>query len=124
MTHNPEYRRLINSGRWRRLRHAVLERDPFCADCALAGVTRSATEVHHVVPVETVRGRGAMERLCFDTGNLVGLCHDCHRRRHQELGKNGAEEKRRREDRQREAFRKKYFGEDPGGGFQNGEGAL
>jgi 5-methylcytosine-specific restriction endonuclease McrA len=51
----------------------VLERDDY--RCLSAGCPRTATEVHHRVPV--AQG-GAM----FDAANLVSLCRDCHRAAH------------------------------------------
>lgn len=58
---------------WNRVRAAVLERDDF--RCQNDGCTRTATEVHHRVPLH--RG-GAM----FDESNLVSLCRDHHRELH------------------------------------------
>lgn len=84
------YRRLIQSGRWRQLRARVLAESPLCADCLARGLSRSAAEVHHVTPVETGPTPEARERLAFERGNLVGLCHRCHVERHRELGKNSA----------------------------------
>lgn len=122
MSRDPEYIRLINSSRWRNLRYAILDRNPFCHDCETEGISRSASEVHHILPVEAARSRSAMERRCYDPDNLVALCHECHKRRHRELGKNGREERRKREESQVKSFRQKYFSEDPGGIFGEGGG--
>lgn len=58
------------SGEWRRLRAAVLARDPVCAS---RGCGRPAVHVDHVVP----RSRGGADTL----GNLRGACASCHNRR-------------------------------------------
>ena len=58
------------SGEWRRLRAAVLARDPVCAS---RGCGRPAVHVDHVVP----RSRGGADTL----GNLRGACQSCHNRR-------------------------------------------
>lgn len=58
---------------WGRVRAAVLDRDDY--RCQTDGCQRTATEVHHRVPV--AQG-GAM----FDETNLVSLCRDCHRVAH------------------------------------------
>jgi 5-methylcytosine-specific restriction protein A len=56
---------------WKHARALKLARDPLCEECKLHGVTRAATQVHHVVPLEQ---GGA---LC-DLGNLRSLCSACH----------------------------------------------
>ena len=56
--------------RWRRIREAVLNADPLCAECRRQGRTVAAREVDHVVPVER-GGTDARE-------NLQGLCRPCH----------------------------------------------
>lgn len=53
--------------RWRRIRLSVLRQQPLCA---ADGCTRSATDVHHRVPLDA---GGTNHR-----DNLVGLCHQCH----------------------------------------------
>lgn len=67
------------------MRAAVLSAQPFCADCALEGYLTPATEVHHKVPVDEGASPEKMAALCFDASNVVGLCHDCHVKRHVDL---------------------------------------
>lgn len=79
------YRRIINSKRWRRAREEKLRRQPLCEDCLSAGRAVPATEVHHVVPLSRGRSYGEMERLAFDVVNLRSLCRDCHAAAHRRL---------------------------------------
>ena len=58
------------SGEWRRLRKAVLARDPVCAS---RGCGRPSSHADHIVP----RSRGGADTLV----NLRGACQSCHNRR-------------------------------------------
>jgi len=55
---------------WRRLRAAVLRREPLCRACAAAGRVTAAREVDHIVP----RRAGGPDA----SSNLQGLCKPCH----------------------------------------------
>lgn len=85
MPKDREYRRMIHTGRWLRLRREVLTRHPLCARCEAEGYVTAATEVHHRVPVESAVNPGERERLMYDPKNLVPLCHRCHVKTHTEL---------------------------------------
>ena len=61
---------------WRRLSERVRKENPLCHDCFSAGRTSPSTEVHHIVPVEV------NPALRLVLGNLVALCHQCHKDRH------------------------------------------
>lgn len=111
MAHNPDYRRLINTARWRRLRHSVLEDHPVCERCGVC----AACEVHHRVPVESAPGLRAMERLMFDRGNLQALCRRCHVAAHVEMGRCGRAAAAARIEARRRVALRVLFGEDPGG---------
>ena len=111
------YHSLLNTTAWRSLRKAHLGREPFCHDCATAGVLTPATEVHHITPVATVRDPERMRRMAFDPHNLVGLCHACHVKRHESMGKGTAKENARRQSAAAREFMKKFYGETPGGDF-------
>lgn len=91
-----DYRKLINSRRWRRLRTAELARHPLCADCAAEGYVTAATEVHHLVPVESGRDEAHRAALAYDPANLMALCAGCHRRRHERAELPKKEETKRR----------------------------
>ena len=66
------------SGEWRRLRKAVLARDPVCKT---RGCGRPSTHCDHIVP----RSRGGADTA----DNCRGLCTSCHNRR-SAGGRNGA----------------------------------
>lgn len=78
MSRNPIYIKMINSARWRKLRAEKLRANPICEECMANDASTLASEVHHVVPVESVSGAAAMERLMFNRMNLQSLCHACH----------------------------------------------
>lgn len=65
---DPFYR----SPEWRRLRAAVLERQPVCQT---PGCRKPSVAVDHIVP----RSRGGADTLA----NLRGLCIQCHNQRRQ-----------------------------------------
>ena len=100
MGRDKDYVKMINSARWRELRGRALAAHPLCQDCEAQGLWVPATEVHHVVPVETAFGYAEKERLMFNPTNLRCLCHSCHMREHRDAGKNTREgRKQRRKDR-------------------------
>jgi 5-methylcytosine-specific restriction endonuclease McrA len=96
-TKNPDYRAIITSKRWRELRGAYMLKNEinnggFCEQCVknyFVGGPRPnrATEVHHIVPIETAHTREEMEALAYDESNLMALCRDCHHEAHRQLGK-------------------------------------
>ena len=95
---------IYNSREWKELRRAKLSVQPLCEQCQKdgeaagipGGYIRSATCVHHVVPIETARTKDEMKRLAFDPHNLMALCFACHARIHKELGSNTAKIVRQR----------------------------
>ena len=97
MARDNDYRRMIHTGRWLRLRRDKLSDFPLCERCEEEGRHSLATEVHHVVPVEDAVTRQDKERLMFDYHNLRALCHDCHVRTHTEMGRSGRAYAERRE---------------------------
>lgn len=109
-----KYRKLLNSARWRATRAAQLGRQPFCVDCAMKGVLTEATEVHHVVPVKSIKDPEWMLVRMFDCTNLTSLCHTCHAERHRRMGKNTKEENLTRAREEAAQFCRRFFG-DPGG---------
>ena len=62
-----------HTGAWQRLRIQALNRDHWlCRWCLGEGRLTPATEVHHLIPVETDPSRA------LDLDNLVSLCRVCH----------------------------------------------
>ena len=124
MAKDAEYRKMIHSVRWLRLRRDKLTDEPLCEDCKARGQVRLATEVHHVRPVEDGLTEGDRWRLMFDAHNLRALCHECHVRVHVELGRSGRKLAERRREEQLRLFRERFMeGEEaPGGVFQKGGG--
>lgn len=65
--------------RWKKKRNAILRRDRYkCVRCARYGISRQATEVHHIKPVDEY------PELAFEDRNLLSLCHACHNAQHPE----------------------------------------
>lgn len=105
------YSRLIQSTNWQKIRRSVLRETPLCTDCLENGINTSATEIHHIRPVETAIGDLEMESLCFDRANLVALCHDCHVERHKLLKSHSKESVKANARRATEAFNRRFFEE-------------
>ena len=61
---------------WRELSKRIRTDRPLCEDCLVNDVVRPATEVHHVVPINTNPG------LRLTVSNLKALCKECHDKRH------------------------------------------
>lgn len=100
MSKDQDYRRLIHSPRWVRLRRAMLTAHPLCQQCEAEGYVTPATEVHHRHPVEYGINYAEKRRLMYSPTNLMAVCHDCHVRLHTEMGRSGKEATRRKVDRQ------------------------
>lgn len=74
MTHNWDNKRDVGrlTGRpWRRLRDAVLAREPLCRTCQAQGRIREATQVDHIIPL----AQGGTNAV----SNLAPICADCHK---------------------------------------------
>ena len=95
---------IYNSREWKHLTILKKRANPLCEQCIKdgeaagipGGYIRSATCVHHIVPIETARTKEEMRRLAFDWNNLMSLCKSCHARIHKELGSNTAKIVRQR----------------------------
>lgn len=119
MAKDKDYRRLIHSNRWIKLRRSKLTACPLCEDCKETGRITPATEVHHIKPVEDALNLADKESLMFDIHNLRALCHDCHVAAHVALGRGGKQHAMRRATAHLKRFQEKFLGEnystDPGG---------
>ena len=89
MAKDKDYRRLIHTAQWVRLRRAKLTAFPLCERCREEGRLAPATEVHHIRPVEEGLTLREKEQLMFDPHNLRALCHECHVKTHTEMGRCG-----------------------------------
>lgn len=67
-----------NSKGWRKLREAIMISHPLCYACSLRGITRPATDVHHIVPFQTGVTEEERWKLLLDLDNCVPLCESCH----------------------------------------------
>jgi len=95
---NPEYRRIITSRKWTELRGLKMLKNTinnggFCEECVRrywnegGARPRKATEVHHIVPIESAATREEMEALAYNENNLMAVCSECHRIIHRKMGK-------------------------------------
>ena len=97
---------IYNSREWKELRIMKLRANPLCEQCIKdgeavgipGGYIRSATCVHHIVPIETAKTKEEMRRLALDCGlnGLMALCQSCHAKIHKQLGSNTAKIVRQR----------------------------
>ena len=109
MSKDRNYTRMIQSKRWKDLRHGKMNNNPLCEECYENGIIEPATEVHHVVPVETALSIDEMKRLMFSYDNLRSLCHSCHIEAHKAMKSHSKEEIRRNADRKNERFKSRYL---------------
>lgn len=94
---NPDYRAIITSRRWgeirsRKMLQNSIDNGGFCEQCVKdyhpgGKRPRKATEVHHIVPIESASSRQEMEALAYDETNIIALCSECHHEAHRQLGK-------------------------------------
>lgn len=110
MAKDANYRRMISSTRWVRLRKEKLKINPLCQDCLDKGIYIPASEIHHVVPCETAKTIKQMEELMFSMGNLRSLCHDCHVLVHRKLFSHSKDAQRKNTDERNKRFMERFFG--------------
>lgn len=109
MSRDPFYRKMIQSRRWRRLRVAALKANPYCEDCLARGKRIGATEVHHIIPVETAVSEKEKMSLLFGMSNLRCLCHDCHVQTHRAMKVHTKETVKSRQKQRLDAVLKTFF---------------
>lgn len=109
MSRNPIYIKLINSKPWKIIRIEKLKSNPVCEECEAKGKCTIATEVHHVVPVESVSGEESMRRLMFKYSNLKSLCHACHSDIHHQMFSHSKESVKANNTRMTESFVDKFL---------------
>ena len=86
-----EYRKLINSQKWAKLRAKKLQSDPICERCKLSGIITPGAEIHHITPIDTGATPAEKIRLAYNPYNLQTLCHSCHVTTHKELKSKSAQ---------------------------------
>jgi len=59
-------------GAWQQFREWFLARHPACEDCALRGIVKAATDVHHIKKVADY------PELKLVEDNCIALCHEDH----------------------------------------------
>ena len=104
-----DYKRMIHTARWLRLRRDKLSDFPMCERCEEEGRVTPDTEVHHIKPVEDGLSYADKERLMFDYHNLRSLCHECHVKTHTEMGRSGKEQAKRQASAKLRRFVNKFL---------------
>lgn len=100
---------MIQSTAWRDLRGRKLKECPLCEECQREGRTVPATEVHHIVPVESVSSVEQMRRMMFNPGNLESICHTCHVEIHRRMFSHTKESVKANQKRITDGFAKRYL---------------
>lgn len=99
MNRSNQYRKLINSRKWVKLRNEKIKQDPLCERCSLSGIITPGAEIHHITPVDDGTTPAEKKRLAYNPNNLQTLCKSCHVAIHKELqSKSKAATKRRAKD--------------------------
>lgn len=109
MSRNSVYVKLIHSKEWRALRFRKLKKQPVCESCEREGRSTMATEVHHLIPVESESTVNRMKSLMFSYNNLMSVCHKCHVAIHKELFSHSKEAIKANNQRSTERFLDKYL---------------
>lgn len=90
----PEHDKMFNDKRWPATKAFVWQRDGgLCRICKREGIEsgvddgyiKSGFACHHVIPFESAKSKDEMERLFFDTNNIILVCKDCHAKIHREM---------------------------------------
>ena len=114
MAKDEEYIRLIHATRWLKLRKQVLTLHPLCERCLEKERVTPATEVHHVVPVESAASAAEKRRLMYDAANLKALCHACHVAEHVAMGRGGRKANAERQRKKAAEVIERFFHEGRG----------
>lgn len=78
----PWQRRFYKSRAWQECRKLVWERQHgLCADCMDRGELTPIDEVHHLVELNEFNVTDP--KVSLDPARCVGLCRNCHNRRHE-----------------------------------------
>ena len=69
---NPEYAKIYQTNRWRKLRGWYIKRNPICVICSMKNITTVAKIVDHI---KEIADGGSI----WNVSNLQSLCDRCHR---------------------------------------------
>lgn len=108
MNKKEQYTEIINSQEWRLIRRRKLNKSPTCERCSEQGFVKVATEVHHILPIESGLNTMEMRRLAFTFSNLMSVCHQCHVDLHDAMGRTGRAAAKRLAKEHLERFNKKF----------------
>lgn len=109
MSKDCNYIRMIQSNQWKELRKMKLTNNPVCEDCEVRGLIEPATEVHHIIPVESSLNMGDMKSLMFSYSNLKSMCHTCHSEAHKGMKSHTRKGVRENVDKRNERFKSRYL---------------
>lgn len=79
---NAQIASIYNSTIWKNLRLSYIMHHPICEYCAKQGITKPATEVHHIQYISSGRNLEEMQRIAYNQDNLIALCTECHHNVH------------------------------------------
>ena len=74
-----------NSIGWRRLRSALMSTHPLCVECAAKGISRPATDLHHIIPFQNGLTEDERWELLLNPDNIIPVCQACHYEIHNKL---------------------------------------
>ena len=99
-----QYKKLLNSQKWAKLRAEKLQNNPICERCKQIGIIAPGTEVHHIAPIDTGANFEQMKLLAYNYSNLITLCHVCHVQVHKDLQSKTAKQTKARNAAKRSGF--------------------
>lgn len=71
-----------NSRGWKKLREAIMSNHPLCVECAAKGISRPATDLHHIVEFQKGITENDKWNLLLDPNNIIPLCEAHHYAKH------------------------------------------
>ena len=84
--HNDKWSRYYQNRQYKKLRDWYMATHPLCIDCLFNGISRPATQLHHITPISTgVTDEDKMRLLLDWEHNFAALCEECHDKRHGKL---------------------------------------
>lgn len=104
-----QYRKIITSKEWKKLRAIKIANNPICEDCLLENRTTIATEVHHITPIQRGKSLKEMKKLAYDYNNLRSLCEKCHQKTHELLLSRGTKMQKELRELEKKRFIETYF---------------